>query len=73
MSKSDILNELPKLRREDRQEIFDHLCAMEEKELSGLHQKWVDEALESGPARPATTEDWDGALKRGLARATKTK
>jgi hypothetical protein len=31
----------------------------------------VDEALNSGSARTATTADWEGALQRGLTRATK--
>ena len=71
MSKAEIMEELPKLGRAERQEIFDRLCALEEGELSGVHQQWMDEALGSGPARPASVADWDGALQRGLSRATK--
>lgn len=71
MSKAEIMEELPKLGRAERQEIFDRLCALEEGELSGVHQQWMDEALGSGPARPASAADWDGALQRGLSRATK--
>jgi hypothetical protein len=41
---------------------------LEDKAVSALHQKWVDEALASGPARPAKPRDWSNALKRGLAR-----
>jgi hypothetical protein len=68
MSKAEILAELPKLGREERQEIFDRLCALQEEACSDVHQKWVDEALNGGPARPASPSDWDEALQRGLSR-----
>lgn len=68
MSKAEIMAELPKLGPAERQEIFDRLCALQEVELSGVHQQWMDEAMNSGPARPATAADWDGALQRGLSR-----
>jgi hypothetical protein len=71
MSKAEILELLPKLGPTDRQEILDRLCDLQEAELSHEHQTWVDEALKSGPARPATAADWQGALERGLARAAK--
>ena len=48
-------------------EIIDRLCALQETELRGVHQQWVDEALSSGPARPASPCDWNGALQRGLS------
>lgn len=70
MSKAEIIQELPKLDRADRQEILDRLCALQDAELSGVHQQWVDEALRSGPARPASAADWDGALQRGLSRGS---
>ncbi len=69
MSKAEILAELPKLQREERSEVFDQLCALEEAKLSSVHQQLVDEALSSGPARPSMAEDWDGALRRGLRRS----
>ena len=71
MSKAEILAELPRLGSDERQEILEHLCALQEAELSDVHQKWVDEALNSGPGRPASTSDWDEALRRGLSRAPK--
>ena len=71
MSKAEILAELPKLGRDERQEILDHLCALQEAEFSGVHQKWVDEAVHSGPARPGSSSDWDDALQRGLSRLPK--
>lgn len=73
MSKADILAELPKLRDEDRLEILERLCVLQEEESSQTHQQWVDEAVNSGPARPATAVDWDGSLQRGLERARKQK
>ena len=71
MSKAEILELLPKLGPTNRQEILDRLCDLQEAELSHVHQQWVDEALNSGPARPATAADWQWALERGLARAAK--
>ena len=66
MSKAEILLELPKLKRDERAEILDRLCALQEAELSDVHQKWIDEALNSGAARPASNDDWEKALQRGL-------
>jgi len=71
VSKAEILEQLPKLGREERQEILDRLCDLQATELSGVHQKWVDEALASGPAQSASPADWQGALERGLARSAK--
>lgn len=71
MSKAEILELLPALGPADRQEILDRLCDLQEAEFSHVHQQWVDEALNSGPSRPATPGDWQGALERGLARAAK--
>jgi hypothetical protein len=62
---------LPKLGLDERQEILDRLCDLQEADLRAVHQEWVDEALNSGPARPAAAADWEGALTRGLARASK--
>jgi hypothetical protein len=71
MSKAEILDLLPTLRPEERQEILDRLFDLQEAELRPLHQGWVNEALNSGPAGPATAADWEGALERGLVRAAK--
>jgi hypothetical protein len=51
------------------QQTFD----MEEAAAAGLHQTWVNEALESGPAKAAAPADWENALKRGLAKARRGK
>ena len=72
MSKAEILEELPKLGRDERQEILEHLCALQESECAEVHQKWIDEALNSGPARPASSSDWEGALQRGLSRSRRS-
>ena len=71
MSKAEILDLLPTLRPDERQEILDRLCDLQEADLTAVHQEWVNEALDSGPARPAAVADWEGALTRGLARASK--
>lgn len=71
MSKAEIIEELPKLGSAERREIFDCLCALQEEELSIVHQQWVDEALNSGPARPAAQSVWDETLQRGLSPAAK--
>jgi hypothetical protein len=71
MSKAVILELLPTLKPEEREEILERLCDLQEAELGAVHQEWVNEALNSGPARPAVAADWDGALKRGLARTAK--
>lgn len=34
-------------------------------------QKWVDEAIASGPEKPFSRAEFDGVLKRGLQRAAK--
>ena len=69
MSKAEILELLPTLGPMDRQEILDRLCDLQEAQFSHVHQQWVVEALSSGPARPATAADWQGALQRGLTHA----
>jgi hypothetical protein len=71
MSKAEILELLPKLGRDERREILDCLWDLEEAEFAEFHQKLVDEALSSGPARPGTPSDWEVALQRGLQRGQK--
>ena len=71
MSKAEILDVLPKLRLDERQEILDRLCDLQEADLTAVHQEWVNEAVDSGPARPAEAANWERALTRGLTRASK--
>ena len=51
--------------------MLDRLCDLQDGELRAVHQESADEALSSGPARPADAADWEGALTRGLAPASK--
>ena len=69
MSKTEILAELPRLRPEDRLEIFERLCVLQAEENSLTHQQWVVEALRSGPALPGVGSDWEAALEHSLERA----
>jgi len=62
---------LPKLGKEERREILDRLCALEEADWAESHQELVIAVLRSGPARPADPSDWEGALQRGLDRGWK--
>ena len=71
MSKAEIIDQLPKLAADERREILEHLCIIEESEFTAAHQALVDEAFASGPAHEATPAKWQQALERGLARAGK--
>ena len=71
MSKAEILHILLMLGPEERQDMLDRLCDLQEAELRTVHQEWVNEVLNSGPVGPAAAADWEGTLKRGLARAAK--
>ena len=71
MSKTEIIESLPSLDSSERREIIERLWVMEEAELTEAHQRLVDEALQSGPAKPATATDWNLALQRGLKRGAK--
>jgi hypothetical protein len=71
MSKAEIIDELSKLATEERREILERLCILEETEFTAAHQALVDEALASGPAQAASQARWQQALERGLARAAK--
>ena len=68
MCKAEILDLLPKLGRDDRHEVFDRLCDLEEAESTESDQRLVDQARRSGPALPATPEAWKNALQRGWER-----
>ncbi|MCP5517720.1 MAG: hypothetical protein H7A45_21755 [Verrucomicrobiales bacterium] len=68
MSTGEILEMLPKLEPAERREILERLCALEEADSTGTHQRWIDEALARGTARAADAQDWEDALERGLQR-----
>jgi len=57
---------LPTLRPDERQEILDRLCDLQEAELRTVHQEWMNKALNSGPARPAAATDWEASLEAGI-------
>lgn len=44
MSKAEILDALPTLRPDERQEILDRLCDLQDAESRAVHQKLVNEA-----------------------------
>jgi hypothetical protein len=46
---------------------------LEEAAATKLHTAWIQEALESGPGKPATEARWRAALSRGIARAKSRK
>jgi putative addiction module component (TIGR02574 family) len=64
MSKKEILAELPKLDVEDRREIFDRICEMEERDsLSGIvtpeEKALLDRELEEYRRNPAAGSSWN--------------
>lgn len=42
---------------------------MEEAAATRLHQTWIDEAIASGPARPAPKNQWQKIRQRAFKRA----
>jgi hypothetical protein len=69
MSKSEIMAELPKLKIEDRRDIFDRLCEMEERDLlNGVatpqEKELLDHELEEYRNNPETGSTWDEVQSR---------
>jgi hypothetical protein len=69
MSKSDILAELPKLNLEDRRDIFDRLCEMEERDLiTGVatpeEKELLDREWEKFKQNPEAGSTWDEVKSR---------
>jgi putative addiction module component (TIGR02574 family) len=69
MSKSDILAELPKLNLEDRRDIFDRLCEMEERDLiTGVatpeEKELLDREWEEFKQNPEAGSTWDEVKSR---------
>jgi plasmid stabilization system protein ParE len=64
MSKAEILHELPKLAREDRQEILEFICDIEERDLldggqpSAEEKSLLDSELESYQSNPNAGSSW---------------
>jgi hypothetical protein len=46
---------------------------VEEAAATKLHQSWIDEAIASGPARPASRRQWQEIRLRALRRAKGSK
>ena len=65
MSKSEILEELPKLKADERREIFERICEMEElallngSEPSAEEKAMLDRELEEYRANPEAGSSWD--------------
>ena len=64
MSKSEILEELPKLKADERREIFERICEMEElallngSEPSAEEKALLDRELEEYRANPEAGSSW---------------
>ena len=65
ISKSDILEQLPKLGAEERREIFERICEMEElallngSEPTAQEKAMLDRELEEFRANPEAGASWD--------------
>jgi len=46
---------------------------LEEVAVTKLHQSWIDEAIASGPGRPARKNQWQNVRERALRRARERK
>ena len=64
MSKTEILQELPKLKPEDLQEVFDRICELEDDRLlkgeepSRDEKALLNQELEDFQREPATDSSW---------------
>ena len=64
MSKAEILEELPRLALEERREIFERICEMEERDLlnggkpSAAEMVLLDRELEEYKAAPEADSSW---------------
>ena len=73
MSKSEILAELPKLRAEDRSEVFERLCQLQEEDLlqgvgpTEAEKRLLDEALAEYRRDGDAGTPWREALRQMLA------
>jgi putative addiction module component (TIGR02574 family) len=64
MSKAEILAELPKLELEDRREIFERICEMEERDLlaggaTSEEKALLDRELEEYRQNPEAGSTWN--------------
>ena len=74
MSKSDILEELPKLGPEERRQIFERLCELQERDLlngvepSPDEKAMLDRELEDYQSNPSAGSTWEEVESRLLNR-----
>ena len=72
MSKAEILEELPKLKREDRRQIFERLCELEDRDLlNGVEPSAEEKALLDGELKeyqknPEAGSTWEQVEARAL-------
>jgi putative addiction module component (TIGR02574 family) len=70
MSKSEILEELPKLKADERREILERICEMEElallngSEPSAEEKVMLDRELEEYRKNPEAGSSWDEVVAR---------
>jgi len=46
---------------------------LEEAAATKLHQSWINEAIDSGPARPASKSRWQQIRRRAIQRAKESR
>jgi len=74
MSKAEILKELPKLLPDDRRQIFETLCDLQERDLingqspSPEEKALLDRELEEYSKNPEAGSTWDEVERRLLKR-----
>ena len=74
MSKTDILEELPKLGPEERRQIFERLCELQDRDLlNGVgptpdEKAMLDRELEEYQSNPSTGSTWEEVESRLLNR-----
>jgi hypothetical protein len=74
MSKSEILEELPKLKREERRQIFERLCELEDRDLlngaepSAEEKALLDQELKEYQKNPEAGSTWQQVEARMLDR-----
>jgi len=69
VSKSEILEELPKLKADERREIFERICEMEEMDLlnggpSAEEKELLNRELEAYRANPDAGSSWEEVKAR---------
>lgn len=74
MSKQDILNELPKLAADERRQIMERLCELQDKDLadgpalSAEEMALLDRELEEYRRDPEAGSSWEEVERRLLSR-----